>query len=497
MLFNSYPFLLVFLPIALLVVLSLRGLGRVSASLYALCIASLIFYAAWDWRFLGLLIGSICFNYLVVSALARRPSRALMWFGILVNVVLLGFFKYATFLGQNFAALTGSDFSAPTIVLPLAISFFTLQQISILVDTAREPGRQPKFRDYALYVSFFPQLIAGPIVRHNELLPQIRDLTSRLDLTAVALGATLFTIGLIKKIALADSLKPYADFVFDTVDKGAAAPGFAEAWLAAFSYHLQIYFDFSGYSDMAIGLALLFGFRLPLNFDSPYKATNIIDFWRQWHLTLSRFLRDYLYIPLGGNRGGLPAQSARIMLVMLIGGLWHGSSWNFVIWGGLHGLMIVVNHLWRRLPTQRRLPPLASQTLGLVLTTLGVVLAWVFFRSATLDGALTMLASMFGLHGLGELPTGDLSLLGLARTIALGGVGVTALDSNALLLVALGCMLVWFLPASQRIVNYSPGVTDATLPSRFPVAKAALSGAAFSFALLALARPSEFLYFQF
>ncbi|WP_299615511.1 MBOAT family protein [Pelagibius sp.] len=498
MLFNSYEFILVFLPITLFLVLSLRRLGMVSASLTLLCGASLVFYAVWDWRFIGLLVGSICINYLLISALSARPRRWLMWIGIAVNLGLLGFFKYATFLGENFAALAGGSFETPDIVLPLAISFFTLQQISMLVDASLQPVARPRFRDYALYVSFFPQLIAGPIVRHGEMLPQIRSIASRIDLVAFAMGVTLFAMGLLKKVALADSLKPYADVVFNGAEQTAASLGFIEAWLGALAFHFQIYFDFSGYSDMAIGLALMLGFRLPLNFNAPYKATSIIDFWRRWHLTLSRFLRDYLYIPLGGRRGGLGPQSANIMLVMLIGGLWHGSSWNFVIWGGLHGVMIVANHLWRRFSGHSRGPSRATTAVSVLLTTAGVVLAWVFFRAESLDGSLAMLAGMAGLNGLGTVTLGEPSLFDLAQSVALGGSALATLDANVLLLIAIAFAMVWVLPASQEIVNYDPAArSGAALPIRYPAATAALSGVGLSLALLALARPSEFLYFQF
>ena len=307
------------------------------------------------------------FNFsagLVLSRAAAAHRHRLLVLAVAGDLALLGYFKYAGFLVGTADQFLGGAWPIPAIVLPLGISFFTLTQIAFLVDTARSQARDYKFTHYLLFVCYFPHLIAGPILHHKELMPQLdRADIVRFSPRRLALGLSYFTIGLFKKTVIADALSPYVGRVFDGAAQGMAPSG-AEAWGAVLAYTLQLYFDFSGYSDMAIGLARMFGVRLPLNFDSPYKAVSIIEFWRRWHMTLSRFLRDYLYIPLGGNRHGTVRRYVNLLLTMLIGGLWHGAGWNFMLWGGLHGLYLAVNHLWRALVGERHRPPSIAGATG-------------------------------------------------------------------------------------------------------------------------------------
>ena len=292
-------------------------------------------------------------------------------------------------------------------MLPLGISFFTFQKIAYLVDAYRGEVRAGGFLSFALFVTFFPQLIAGPIVHHSEVIPQFgQKSTYRPNLDNLSMGIGIFVLGLAKKTVLADSIATYATPVFRAAQAG-ADPTLFEAWGGALAYTFQLYFDFSGYSDMAIGLALMFNIRLPINFNSPYKATNIIDFWRRWHITLSRFLRDYLYIPLGGNRHGVARRYANLMLTMLLGGLWHGAGWTFIVWGGLHGIFLVINHFWHALgvgsATTSGARPGSDGSAARTITFLAVMVAWVFFRAEDFDAATRILAGMAGLNGV-QLP---------------------------------------------------------------------------------------------
>jgi len=391
MLFNSQVFLTIFLPVTVAVYYLLAN--RADWRLRWLLLASLVFYAYWDVRFLPLLLVSVALNWLLARLFGHLRHPALPLAGVMVNLVIIGVFKYANFITGNVMRVADAGFAPWDIVLPLGISFFTFQQISYLLDL--RGGRAPvyPFQQYALYVTFFPQLIAGPIVRHNELIGQFGQAPLRDGLAErLSRGAVLFLIGLLKKVIIADRLAEIATPLFTMMAHGKALT-LAEAWVAAGGYTLQLYFDFSGYSDMAIGLGLLFGFTIPINFDAPYRAVSVRDFWRRWHITLSRFLRDYLYIPMGGNRFGLPRQIAALMVTMLLGGLWHGAGWTFVFWGGVHGAGLIVNHLWEK--TGLRL----SRKVAWPLTMLFVIFGWVLFRSATLSHAWAMMATMVGWEG--------------------------------------------------------------------------------------------------
>ncbi len=407
MVFSSLEFIYLFLPPVLLGFYLLRALRLETAIIWWLVLASFAFYAWWSPPHLLLLCGSILFNYGVHRLMLRRRSRPLLVFGIAINLGLLAVFKYADFLIGNVNGIANLEMTELGLVLPLAISFYTFQQISFLLDTWAGRTKACDFKRYVLFVTFFPQLIAGPIVMQKDTIPQFRlSVFRNRTMLNLVLGSTLFFIGLFKKIVLADGIAPVANAAFGLADQGQSLP-MAASWLGAAAYTFQIYFDFSGYCDMALGLARLFGIRLPINFNSPYKALSIVEFWRRWHISLSRFLRDYLYIPLGGNRSGILGRHGNLMLTMLLGGLWHGAGWNFVLWGALHGSYLIANHLWTgsavRGAVHAMLPRVLYNGLAWGITMLAVIVAWVFFRAETLAGGLIMLQSMAGLSELASV----------------------------------------------------------------------------------------------
>ena len=391
MLFNSQGFLLIFLPLTLILYFAFAK--KETLRIWILISASLVFYAYWDLRFLPLLVISVAFNWFCSKWHASYPNKAVLIAGVAVNLLIIGFFKYTNFILGNVAATAGIAFMPWSIVLPLGISFFTFQQISYLVDLKRGTAPIYPFHKYVLYVTFFPQLIAGPIVRHNEIIAQYAfDPLREGTYERLSKGFGLLFIGLLKKMILADTMAETASFLFYAAATGNTL-SFYGSWVAAAAYTLQIYYDFSGYSDMAIGLGLMFGLTIPTNFNAPYLAISIRDFWRRWHITLSRFLRDYLYIPLGGNRFGIPRQVLALMVTMLLGGLWHGAGWTFVIWGGLHGLALVVNHFWEK--TGIPLP----RSIGWTLTLAFVMFGWVIFRADNMETASAIMRSMVGMNG--------------------------------------------------------------------------------------------------
>jgi D-alanyl-lipoteichoic acid acyltransferase DltB (MBOAT superfamily) len=333
------------------------------------------------------------FNYTLGRELSKERQgrehlspKLLLAFGVAANLSLLGYFKYADFFIENINVLFGVDIPLLHLALPLAISFYTFQQIAYLVDSYRKETKEYDFLNYAVFVTFFPQLIAGPIVHHSEMMPQFAQLKNKVMRTGnIALGIFIFSIGLFKKVVIADSFAVWATYGFDT----AYSLNMLEAWMTSLSYTFQLYFDFSGYTDMAIGIALLFNIKLPINFDSPYKATDIQDFWRRWHITLSRFLKDYIYIPLGGNRKGELRTYTNLFTTFLLGGIWHGAGWTFVLWGGLHGAALVIHRIWQKIGF--RLPVV----LAWFITFNFINIAWVFFRALNFDDALKVLQGMF------------------------------------------------------------------------------------------------------
>ncbi len=390
MLFNSHTFLFAFLPVVLLAFhVALRHSWRLALSTVSML--SLVFYGMWDSRYLALLVPSLVVNYVLGEVLARTRHRAWLIAGIAANQAVIGWFKYSAFFYVTATGTAPPDFMRG-IVLPLGISFITFQKIAYLVDIWRGHPKAASVDRFAFFVLFFPQLIAGPIVLFRHIDRQIRRRRhdARLLWASTHLGLVLFAIGLFKKVVIADSMGTFADGVFYYAELPAGRLGFLDGWIGASTYSLQLYFDFSGYSDMAIGMARMFGFRLPVNFNSPYQASSIIDFWRRWHMTLSSFFRDYVYIPLGGNRKGAAVQAVFILVVFFLTGLWHGAGWTFVVWGTAHGVLVLLNHLWLRWSPWR-----APTWIAWPLTLMCVVVLWVVFRAPNFAVAERMLTAMW------------------------------------------------------------------------------------------------------
>lgn len=437
MLFNSYEFIFLFLPVTVLTFFQFARFSNQLAAIW-LVIVSLFFYGWWNPIYVGLLLGSIGFNYaaslvlLYVCKVEREwINRSILIFTIGANLMLLGYFKYMNFFITNLNDILGTHYGLVGIILPLGISFFTFTQIAFLVDTSRGFAREHSFIHYALFVTYFPHLIAGPLLHHNEMMPQFnKPETYHVDYQNIAVGLTIFSIGLFKKTFFADGMAEHVKPVFDAVAQGQLL-SFKAAWGGMLSYTIQLYFDFSGYSDMAIGLSRLFGIKLPVNFDSPYKAVNIIEFWRRWHMTLSRFLRDYLYIPLGGNRGGPVRHHINLMLTMVLAGFWHGASWTFVIWGGLHGIYLAINHAWRSfrkvLGHDLDQSSLISRMVSVVVTFLAVAVALVFFRADNLESGLSIIRSLVRVDGV-------------------------AFTGKFLPIVGM-LLIIWFMPNTQQIMG--------------------------------------------
>ena len=398
MLFNSLEYIILFLPITLVVYFLLNKRKLTTASTAWLVFASLFFYSWWNVKYLALIVGSILVNFGIGTALWRtarsgseeQTRRYILTLGIVVNILLLSYYKYTDFFIANFNALTGLQIALQKVVLPLGISFFTFTQIAYLVDTYKNSAREYDFLNYALFVTFFPHLLAGPIIHHREMMPQFANLRNKVfSYRNMSQALFLFFIGLFKKVIIADALASVANTGFNS----AAGLTFRDAWVTSISYTMQIYYDFSAYTDMALAASLMFNIRLPINFNSPYKALDITDFWRRWHMTLSRFLRDYVYIPLGGNRKGSTRTYLNLMATFLVGGLWHGAGWTFVFWGFLHGAATIVHRFWQRLGFS--LPRIAAW----FLTFNFVNVTWVFFRAKTWGDAREVLAAMFGMKG--------------------------------------------------------------------------------------------------
>jgi alginate O-acetyltransferase complex protein AlgI len=481
MLFNSYSFLLLYLPVVLTGFFSLiRWQWNQTARLWLL-LCSLWFYGYWDVRFLPLLIGSIACNYFCGAQILHQRSsycqKAFLCSGILGNLALLFYFKYYNF----FLSLIPGRSSFADVLLPLGISFFTFTQIAYLIDAYQGKADKCDIISYGLFVTIFPHLIAGPILHHKEMIKQFHspDLYT-VSWPHIAQGCFLFVIGMAKKVLIADHLASIVQPIFDS--EVSSIP-FMQAWFGALSYTLQLYFDFSGYSDMAVGLGLLFNLRLPLNFNSPYQADSIIDFWRRWHITLSTFLRDYLYIPLGGSRYGKWTKMRNLFLTMLLGGLWHGAGWTFVLWGACHGFFLIVNHLWREL--KLTIPTWLARTF----TLLAVIVSWVIFRSPDVSTALTILSGMIGLQGVVLPESYEASLAFLKHYgVVFHQLSISKFRSyDFLLLFALGVVVLKF-PNSQAWTEHF---------QRRPLAWAIPCALIFFTSFIQLDELAEFLYYQF
>jgi alginate O-acetyltransferase complex protein AlgI len=519
-LFNSYLFLFFFLPITWIGHEILLRMGLRRGSMVWLVLASTVFYATWNPQLLLLLVASLLVNFQVGRWLTdlragttegekAGGSRPMLTVGVLFNLGLLGYFKYANFFVDNLNASFGIDLVLHKIILPIGISFFTFQEIAFLVDSYRGEAGRKKFLDFALFVTFFPQLIAGPIVHYSEVMPQFESRDRKPAGDRLAIGSAIFVMGLVKKLVIADTMEVHATALFDAVALG-HDPALIESWAATLAYTFQIYFDFSGYSDMAIGLGFLFGIRLPVNFASPYKADSIADFWRRWHITLSRFLKDYLYVSLGGNRRGKTRMYASLFLTMLLGGIWHGAAWTFALWGALHGFMLIIHRLWQgdtKAP-RRSLPGWTAR----VLTFVCVALAWVPFRSPDMHSTLSIYGGLLGRNGIvlpepfarqiGALP-------GMADWIHIGALGLE--DPGKLALWLIGLMLVVsFLPTTHEwTAGWNPALSTKGYPATSAPEKAPFfswqPNARYGFAaavalfvcVVKLNDVSPFIYFQF
>lgn len=436
-----------------------------------LVFSSLFFYSWWNIVYLPLILGSMLFNFILGESLTKESkhrridAKSLLGIGVATNVALLGYFKYTDFFISNMNYITGAQVPVLHLALPLAISFFTFQQIAYLVDSYRGETQEYDFLSYALFVTFFPQLIAGPIVHHKEMMPQFAKVRNKvMNYKKIALGLFVFSIGLFKKVVIADTFGVWANNGFDV----AKQLNFIEAWATSLSYTFQLYFDFSGYTDMAIGAALLFNVKLPSNFNSPYKATDIQDFWRRWHMTLSRFLRDYIYIPLGGNRKGSIRTYANVMATFIIGGLWHGAGWTFVFWGFLHGVALVTHRAWQNIGFK------INKVIAWFITFNFINISWVFFRAREWDDALKVLEGMF----FGEMIFSSLS----------ASVILSAISGSRWTVV----WLVGFFAIVLLFKNSVEYVVYKRIPNMMPY-----SAILFVIGILSLNKVSEFLYFNF
>lgn len=498
MLFNSYIFIFGFLPIVWLVFFRIGKYSHNLALLW-LAVASIFFYGWWNAQYVSLLMTSIIFNYGSGRMLKRYAgnygyAKAILFLAISLNLLLLGYYKYTNFFIENLNQLSESSIHINTIILPLGISFFTFTQIAFLVDTFQHKVNEFNFVRYLLFVTYFPHLIAGPVLHHKEMMPQFSNPdVVKVNWDRIFIGAAVFMLGLAKKVLIADVLSNYSTPVFDAALAG-KVPMFLDAWLGVLSYTFQLYFDFSAYSDMAIGLSLLFNVRLPVNFNSPYKSTSIIDFWRRWHITLSRFLRDYLYIPLGGNQNGRFNRYFNLIVTMLLGGLWHGAGWTFVIWGGLHGFYLIINHTWRHLKSKLNWGDggWLTQVFSGALTFLSVSIGWVFFRAENYTVAISVIKGMVGLNGYSYQSTV------ISSVTMIQGFWVIFFSS----------LIIWLLPNLQEVFNkdvysLSDLVKSKTgkfwLEIRFYAIflLSFLFGVVAAFSVILISADSPFLYFQF
>lgn len=517
MLFNSYIFIFSFLPITIILFFLLSRYSQ-KYGICCLVLASIFFYGYWNISYVPLLLGSIFLNY-SFGALIKKAvitKKTLLILGVSCNLLILGYYKYFSFFLSILNESLGTNFSSANIFLPLGISFFTFTQIAYLVDTYRNQIYEKSPLHYALFVAWFPQLIAGPIFHHREMMPQFtKSKVYQFNWDHIMIGITVFSIGLFKKSFLADNISHYISDSYALSPFLRASNGFSldffEAWSGALAYTLQLYFDFSGYSDMAIGLGWLFGIKLPMNFNSPYRACNIIDFWRRWHMTLSRFLRDYVYIPLGGSRYGLLRKHINLFITMLLGGLWHGAGWTFVLWGMMHGTFLIINHSYKQLCERFAFLTL-NKAVALIITFVSVVIAWVVFRASNMSVVINFLSGMFGFHGF-SLPKADYINLGILG-FGLENIGVTFKESVHSTMVpifswvAALLSIVFCWPNTQTIMakaeitlntlnTYSPKQQGRFLVWSPTKVWAFITASIFVIAISQLAKPNEFLYFQF
>jgi alginate O-acetyltransferase complex protein AlgI len=478
LLFNSYVFILLFFPIVLIGYFTLLKLKQKTLAKLFIILASVYFYSFWSIKFLPILLLSISVNYVVANFINKdtKWKRLFLVLGILFNVSLLGYFKYVDFFITNVNTLFQSQFPLLYIALPLGISFITFQKIAYLVESFRGETKGYSFIDFLFFVTFFPQLIAGPITYHSELMAQLKKPEKyHINFNNMSSGLYIFAIGLFKKVIIADTFAVWATEGYSNIE----ALSLVDSWIATLSYTFQLYFDFSGYCDMAIGIALFFNFVLPVNFNSPYKALNIQDFWRRWHITLNRFFTQYVYFPLGGSRVGPVRTYVNIFIIFFISGFWHGAGWTFVIWGIMHGVASIVYRAWSQLGL--RLP----KVIAWFVTFLFVHLAWVYFRAPDVASAHAMFVKMFSFGEL-QLPPKIASIL--ADTFGFSFQSAAYFfDLKLLLLIAIFFAVVLFMKNSiEKLETFKPTVKNAAIISFVTV-----------LSLLYLNRVSEFLYFNF
>ncbi len=486
MLFNSYEYIFFFLPITFFVYFFLLNRRLVVGAKGFLVFASLFFYSWWNPIYLPIILISMLFNYTVGNILnkdasgAKVSKKSILTFGILSNIALLGYFKYADFFIENINYIWNDNIGLYNLALPLGISFFTFQQISYLVDSYRNETKEYDFLNYALFVTFFPQLIAGPIVHHKEMMPQFASKWNLVkNYRNIATGLFIFSMGLFKKVVIADAFAVWATNGFDH----AQTLNMLEAWATSLSYTFQLYFDFSGYTDMAIGAALLFNIRLPQNFDSPYKAKDIQEFWRRWHITLSHFLRDYIYIPLGGSRASEPRVYANLVATFLLGGLWHGAGWTFVFWGFLHGVALVIHRIWKKLGFRMNV------ILAWFITFNFINLSWVFFRAKDFDGALKVLQGMFNYKHI-VLSEKFIHILSFLQAYGVKFTNITQHIGGG------SSVLNWILISFVLSLGFKNSM-QLTQSLKLNVKYILFSSFLFSYSILSFNKVSEFLYFNF
>lgn len=391
MLFNSYEFLLLFLPITFFVYFYLNSKKLIILSKIFLVVASLFFYSWWNPIYLPLILGSMIFNFYIGQSLGRKSTKKMLTFGIIGNVTLLGYFKYTDFFIENFNWALNKDVELLHLSLPLAISYFTFQQIAFLVDSYRGETKEYNFLNYALFITFFPQLLMGPIIHHKDIIPQFQTKwKSFIKWENVALGLFIFAIGLSKKTLIGDPLTDYAQYAFNNAQK----LSMIEAWYASVSYVLSYYFDLSGYADMAIGVGKMFNINIPKNFNSPYKARNFADYWKRWHITLSKFLGDYIYKSLGGNKTIIWIVYLNIMITFFVSGFWHGAGWNFVVWGLLNGIFVVMAHIMKKANLQM------NYYLAWFLMFFGLIITRILFVANDFGDALYVTTTLFDISNL-------------------------------------------------------------------------------------------------
>ena len=484
MLFNSYIYIFLFLPVIVITYFILLRQRQVVLAKIALVSASLFFYSWWSINYLPILVFSLIFNFfigeIIQRALQLGKGRHTLVFGIAVNLVILGYFKYADFFIENINYSFSQNIDTLNLLLPLAISFFTFQQIAYLVDCYKGEVKEYDFLNYSLFVCFFPQLIAGPIVHHGEMMPQFMNnrWNLRLKYRNIAAGVFIFSIGLFKKVVIADTFSVIASNGFDN----AAALNMVEAWVTSLSYTFQLYFDFSGYTDMAIGSALLFNIKLPINFNSPYKASNIQDFWKRWHITLSRFLRDYVYIPLGGNRRGRFSTFRNLIATFLLGGLWHGAGWTFIAWGALHGFALVLHRMWLSLGYK------LNRFVAWFITFNFINISWVYFRANDFNSANQIVANMFSGDLVVDYHWKDSALAPYLTGISYGPWLQNIYAENKIII---------YLLLSIILVTTATNSNEMLEKMTFSKKSVLLAAMLFSYAVLSMNRPSEFLYFNF